>query len=159
MSPPTECVPVYHPLQIMSMDVTPNRIYPSITLTEHTKCHVQPNMTVTPIHVPECRLWPNLSLFLSVIPQENLSLPPECLPLIDSIFLSPWSVHNRVCLCLLSAPYKEKKNVISRVLSPVRTYPHPLCARHLIAHGPGSWFACCAVFVFIHRHWILFTHN
>lgn len=34
-------------------------------------------------------------------------------------------------------PPIEKKNIASWVLSPVRTYPHLLCACHLLAHGPG----------------------
>lgn len=36
-----------HPLETMSMGITPNRIYPSITLTEHDECHAQPNMTLS----------------------------------------------------------------------------------------------------------------
>lgn len=101
--------------------------------------------SVTPIHVPECHPWQNLSFF-AVITQENLSLVSWVSSTGRIYLLFPGSAHNKVCLCLLGVP-SRKENVTSWVSSPVRTYPCLLCACHLIAHGPGSWFACCAVFV------------
>lgn len=159
MSPPTECVPVYHPLQTMSMGITPNRIYPSITLTEHAECHAQPNMTLSLHPCP----W--------VSPLTKSVLTLVCHTSREPVSVSWVSSPDRLNLsCLLDqltteyvsvswVPPIEKKKYRLLGVIPCENLPPSLVCLSPISTWPWSWFACCAVFVFIHRHWILLTHN
>lgn len=159
MSPPTECVPVYHPLQTMSMGITPNRIYPSITLTEHAECHAQPNMTLSLHPCP----W--------VSPLTKSVLTFVCHTSREPVSVSWVSSPDRLNLsCLLDqltteyvsvswVPPIEKKKYRLLGVIPCENLPPSLVCLSPISTWPWSWFACCAVFVFIHRHWILLTHN
>lgn len=136
MSPPTECVPVYHPLQTMSMGITPNRIYPSITLTEHGVSYTTKHDSVTP------------SVSLSVASDQIC--PYSCLSYLKRTWLCLLSVSpDRLNLsCLLDqltteyvsvswVPPIEKKKYRLLGVIPCENLPHLLCACHLLAHGPG----------------------
>lgn len=143
MSPSTDHVPRFHS----------DKTY--LRLSRATKYD-----SVTPIHVPECRPWQNLSLFFAVITQRKpvsvswVSSPDRMYPLF------PGSAHNKVCLCLLGVPSRNE-NVTSWVSPSMGTYPCLVC---LSPNSTWPWVLVCmlcsfCLFVFIHRHWILFIHN